>query len=359
MNDITDRPKLFGLDNSNKDFGKLESWGKNLFNNAFPVSLACYMGSKNICPVYIKTNKNLDIVHEQIAINKVFGLNALSKNLFFGFEKEFAPYSPFVFEELPRIDLVTYDTSEKQSKCLKAIEIKLTALPDNQTVDSDEADYGCEIVVRPDNIVYLALSVATEYSDNRKFILTLLKDTCGKNDIDWTEPAEVLPLIPNIISAFKNILIDLSCRQSPFLMQPIWKTIGKKLILADNCFDIFIWSNSSFIKLFLDVAENNYRNTITRHSRTVVWLAQMLYQFAKDGRTNHVKIIDNFTYNTKNDKAFACSGRITNPFMKGEQLTKPRIKKDIVKELILCGGQDFLSPERRLDAAILNTDGLF
>jgi HindVP restriction endonuclease len=40
-------------------------------------------------------------------------------------------------------------------------------------------------------------------------------------------------------------------------------------------------------------------------------------------------------------------------------LTIPRVNKNAIKEIILGGGQSYLSPERRLDAAILNTPGLF
>ncbi len=50
---------------------------------------------------------------------------------------------------------------------------------------------------------------------------------------------------------------------------------------------------------------------------------------------------------------------ITNTYMSCPELTTPRIHKDAIKEIILGGGQNFLSPERRLDAAILNTPGLF
>lgn len=112
-------PELFGLKKSNKDFTQKESWGKNQFNNAFPASLACYMGDKNLSPVYIKINRDLEIVHGTVTVEEIFGLKPLSENLFFGFEKEYAPYAPFVVEALPRIDLVTYDISGAQNKCLK------------------------------------------------------------------------------------------------------------------------------------------------------------------------------------------------------------------------------------------------
>ena len=48
-----------------------------------------------------------------------------------------------------------------------------------------------------------------------------------------------------------------------------------------------------------------------------------------------------------------------NQFMKGEILRNPRIKRDEIKDIILGGGQNLLSPERRFDAIIFNTPDLF
>lgn len=45
--------------------------------------------------------------------------------------------------------------------------------------------------------------------------------------------------------------------------------------------------------------------------------------------------------------------------MKCAELTKPRIKKTAISEIILGDGHKLLRPERRLDAAILSTPGLF
>ena len=62
-------PGLFGLERgrSNRDFSKEESWGKNKFNNAFPVSLSCYMASKGLKPVYLILDPNAKIKHEKFA----------------------------------------------------------------------------------------------------------------------------------------------------------------------------------------------------------------------------------------------------------------------------------------------------
>ena len=93
--------------------------------------------------------------------------------------------------------------------------------------------------------------------------------------------------------------------------------------------------------------------------RSVVWLAKMLYEFALVGKINHKLVIDTLTYNTKNDKAFALSGSNTRPYMICDNLVQPRITKEEIKNIILGGGQNFLSPERRFDAIIFSNPEIF
>jgi hypothetical protein len=50
---------------------------------------------------------------------------------------------------------------------------------------------------------------------------------------------------------------------------------------------------------------------------------------------------------------------VTNKYMTCERLIKPAIKKSEIKEIILGGGQNLLSPERRFDAILFNSQGLF
>jgi len=45
--------------------------------------------------------------------------------------------------------------------------------------------------------------------------------------------------------------------------------------------------------------------------------------------------------------------------MSCSELTKPRIETREIKKIILGGGQNFLSPERRFDAIIYNSPKLF
>lgn len=165
-----------------------------------------------------------------------------------------------------------------------------------------------------------------------------------------------------MLKSIDSIIVSILDKQEPILMQPIWKTIGKSPKLADQCLDVFVWSNFAFTQLFLDVARGELTaglNRITRQVRTIIWLFKMLYDYAKNGQIDHAQIIDQLSYNTKNDKAFAVSGKVTHPYMACDELTKPRIAKNEIRNIILGEGQNLLSPERRFDAIIYNSPELF
>lgn len=349
-------PSLFGLTNSNKDFSKRKSWGKNQFNNAFPVSLSCYLHSKEMDPIYLELNNKMKVSKNNISMKEVFGLTPLSDDLFFAFESDFTPYRTMVVDGLARIDLVTSDINKRQD--VRPLEIKLTALPDNTTANLSEEKYGSEIVVRPDTIVYLALNIAKIFSKNRSKLRGYLEPIFTKSGVDWLEFSEVRPLVKELTSITDKLLRRYIEYQTPFMIQPIWKTMKKTLTLHDNCFEVFVWSDFAFTRLFMDNLRDN-RKGINRRMRTLVWLTKMLYDYSVNGKIPYRQIIDLYTYDTKNDKAFAISGTLTNPYMACDELTTPRITKYEIKNIILGGGQNFLSPERRLDAAILANPKLF
>jgi hypothetical protein len=350
------KASLFGLNNSNRDFTQKDSWGKNQFNSSFPAALACYMHSKHVKPVYLQLDKQLEVSHSTISTAQLLGIKPNNSDLFFAFESDYVPYQQLVVGNIPRIDLVT----QSKGNCLRGLEIKLTALPDNSTCDLTDDKLGSEIVIRPDSIVYLALSIATNYKQDIIQLNKLIGNHFDKIT-DWTEGTTVMPFIPKMVEVLNTILLQSLDKQEPLIVQPIWKTIGKSSQLADNCLDIFVWSNYALTRLFLNVAtdELTTENKITRQLRSVVWLLKMLLDFCKNGKINHTKIIDELSFNTKNDKAFAVSGKVSQPFMACAELTKPRITKDEIKNIILGGGHLLLSPERRFDAIIYNSPNLF
>jgi hypothetical protein len=351
------KPGLFGITHSNRDYCQAETWGKNQFNSSLPAALSAFISMKGFENVYLTLDKNLKVIHGKINTETLFGISPTDDNLFYSFETQHTPYQQLVIGQIPRVDLVTQ--RRDNGTCLKGLEIKLTALPDNSTCNLSEDKFGCEIVIRPDTIVYLACSIAINYKEKQE----QLKDLIGKDfDTikDWTNAINVLPYIKKMIEVLDKIALENLEIQEPLVMQPIWKTQGKSSKLSDNCLDVFVWSNLAFTQLFCDVARKEIsKNKITRQIRTIVWLFKMLYDFSHNAQINHKKIIDELSYNTKNDKAFAVSGKVTHPYMKCAELLKPRITKDQIKEIILGGGHNLLSPERRFDAIIFSSPELF
>ena len=344
-------PRLFGLEKTNRDFTKKESWGKNQFNSSFPASLCCYLSSKNIAANYLAI-QNGEYSPITIRIDRVFGLSPKSPDLYFAFEAQHTPFQKYVIGTLPRTDIVIQ--KESTGECLAGLEVKLTTLPDNSTFDLNDNLYGSEIVVRPDTIVYLACSLILSAGDR-------LDEYVADIEIsDWSDAKSVLPSINDIISSVENISLIAENGQTPFLLQPIWKTIGKSPILADQCLDVFVWSNAGFANFVSKIANRRSdASSISRQTRTAIWLYKMLKDFRDNEKFDHEEIIDNLSYNTKNDKASAAAGNITNIYMSSQRLETPIISKTEIKNIILGGGQNLLSPERRFDAIIFNSPELF
>ena len=342
---------LFGLKKTNRDFTRKEAWGKNQFNSSFPAALCCYLEYKKIEANYLLIKDGV-FTTSTIPIKEVFNISAVNDEIYFAFESQHTPYQKYIVGTLPRTDLVIQ--KESSGECLSALEVKLTAIPDNTTCQLTEDRYGSEIVVRPDTIVYLACSIAS--SLNASF-----HDLLPKIEIsDWSDPKYVLDKIDLIINAINDLAKQLESSQEAFLLQPIWKTNGKSPELSKNCLDVFIWSNAGFANFISEISDKNLNaNSITRQTRSAVWLFKMLLDIKNQGKFNHSQIIDGLSLNTKNDKAFASSGLLTNKYMKCSRLAKPVIEKSEIKNIILGGGQNLLSPERRFDSIIYNSPEIF
>lgn len=354
------KPGLYGIQQTNRDLTKKDSWGKNQFNNNFPIALINYMDSKNINPVYIKLNNNLNTEHSHITAENLYRMSAKEpSNIFYSFETRYFPYQRFSIDEVPRADVTIIKLGENSSsdKVVSSLEIKLTALPDNSTFMLTEDKYSCEIVIRPDTIVYLAFSIIDNWIDKEEELLDIFNN--NPVDIeDWTDGNDVLTNMDNIITVLNNIILSNINTQKPLILEPIWKTIGKSPKLANQCLDVFVWSDLAFTRLFMDASANK-TNKINRYHRSTVWLYLMLKDYAMNKKIDHKLVIDTYTYNVKNDKAFSLVGKKTYPYLKCDELTTPRISINEIQNIILNGGEQFLSPERRFDAAVVAAPGLF
>lgn len=352
----TIKPGLFAQDhnNSSRDYTKPKFWGKNQFNSSFPASLIAYMFSKGIKPVYLCVDGDNNVRHGYIGGDELFCINPLAANAYYNYESGYSMFEKYYTGDREKIDLVMIDSETNRQ--LIGLEVKLTALPDNTTKNKTEDKYGCEIVVRPPTICFLACSICKNYEgeEGRNRLKAMIDKVPKINH--WEDAESVLPHYREILKAVLAVSSDLQDKQTPLIVQPIWKTKGGRGILADDCLDVFVWSNLAVIQMF---CRQESSTEITRHMRSTVWLYRILFEYVTYGQFDYVTIIKNYTYGNANDKAFALSGNASYPFLACKELTHPRVDKKEIKNIILGGGQNFLSPERRFDAVLVNSPDLF
>jgi hypothetical protein len=258
--------------------------------------------------------------------------------------------------EREKIDLVMMDNNTMN--VLSGLEIKLTALPDNTTKSLPESEWGTEIVMRPPTICFLVCSICANYKNvkDKEKLRQMLRSVPQINH--WEEINEVLPNYPKILDAVLTVSSDMYKKQKSLIIQPVWKTEGNKMRLKDDCLDVFVWSNLSVIQMCCteDAADICRLN---RFHRTIIWIYKMLLDYVTYDTFDYKRIIRLQSYNLANDKAFALPGTKSHVFLNCPELVKPRISKYEIKNIILGGGQDLLSPERRFDAVLVNSSDIF
>lgn len=334
------KPALYGLTNSNRDFSSAYAWGKNQFNSAFPAALACYMRDQKIPAVFIKHGNASNTALSTISFDDFWQTTLPNRDLLFSFEYRFTPYAEMTIDDISPIDLVISDNHSK--KHLTPVEVKLTTIPDNTTINDSEENYGSELVIRSPTMQYAAMGMGQSCAALMNDIKDLFIPACAKIR-DWDNVVEVAKHRDKIINTLNVFLSTYAQYERPLLMQPIWKTKGKNSVLAENCLDVFVWSDFALCRLLLE-SGNGDDEKISRPQRSALRLARFLYELSTKGKVYQKPIYDGMTYDNLNDKEFAVSGKKTNLHMRCDRLTNPIIKKDQIKEIILGGGQKFLRP---------------
>ncbi len=352
--DETIKPGLFGQKHSSRDYGKASNWGKNIFNSSFPASLVAYMHARDIKPVYLRVDEDNKLRHTYISGKDLYKIDPLSEEAYYNFEAGFSTFEKYYTGNREKIDLVMINRTTNEN--LIGLEVKLTALPDNTTKKESEDKYSCEIVVRPPTICFLACSICELFpTDQEKIALRKILNTVPKIN-HWNEVGEVLPHYTKIEAAISQIARSLHQKQTPLIMQPVWKMKDGKL--ADDCLDVFVWSNLAVLQMCY--SNGNVSNTeISRFQRALIWIYLMLKDFVDYDTFDYIRIIKDHSFQNANDKAFSIPGKSSWRLLNCAELTHPRIKKDEIKNVILGGGQNLLSPERRFDAVIVNSPDLF
>lgn len=343
---------LFGIENSNRAVDK--HWGKNCFNSSFPTSAACYMLANNIPAIYIHLDyveDRLCVVSDEIPISHVFNCGTLQpKDLYFSFESIFEPYQQYSFDTIDGIDLVVKDTA---GNFLAPLEVKLTVLPTDQTSRQTEDKWGCELVIRAATTSYCALGMYDSVKDDAYHIREIFEDACSSIQM-WDNDFEMTHKMSNLCNSIDTFQREYYQHQKPLLMQTIWKTQGKSPILADQAFDIVIWSDYAFSRLFIDGAIEA-GITMSRPMRATARLARCIWELSKSGRIRMADIYRQMAFGNQTDKEFAIGGSRWRQYVTADRIVTPILPKTVVNDIIEDGYIELLSPERRFDQTLYFT----
>jgi hypothetical protein len=343
---------LFGIKRSNRSTDK--HWGKNCFNSSFPTAVACYLLERNIPAIYNKlvlVDGELKVAATEISMLDVFNCGMLScDDLDFRFETRYEPYQDYSVDTVDSIDLVV---KSENGDFLSPLEIKLTVLPTSGTANLAEEQWGCEMVVRSATTSYCALGMFDSVKDERTAVRDIFEAACA--DIgSWTNDFEMThktPTLTNCVDEFEKRYLN---HQKPLLMQTIWKTQGQSPVLADNAFDIVVWSDYAFSRLFLD---NNTldKGKMSRPMRASAKLARCLWELSKSGKIRLAEIYRQMAFDTQTDKEFAIGGRVWAKYVSSERILTPKLPKEVLNEIIEPGYIERLRPERRFDQTLYFT----
>lgn len=339
---------LFGIEHTNRS--SMQHWSKNCFNSSFPTALACYMMEQGKRAMYARlgvVGGELKVVCDEIEINKLFRCgDKKSSDLDFHFETKFEPYQQYCTDALDSIDLVVKDLD---GNYLAPVEVKLTVLPSSATAVKPRIEWGSEIVVRTATTSYLALGIWDKVKNKKNRIRDIFEDTCAGIG-SWTNDYEMAHKTADLKSCLDVFEKEFIKSQQPLVLQPIWKTKGQSPILDDNAFDVVVWSDLAFSRLFMDA---DIKNTMSRPMRATARMSRCLWELSKSGRIRIDSIYRQMTFNQQNDKEVAPSGTIWRGYITSDRVVKPSIKKDEVKKIILKSEYfDRLKPERRLDQTL-------
>lgn len=343
---------LFGIKHSNRS--EDDHWGKNCFNSSFPAATANYMMANDIPAIYIHlniANGRPKVIASEIPIRKVFNCkNKQADDLYFSFESVYEPYQIYSFDPIDGIDLVIKDLN---GNFLSPLEVKLTVLPDNTTYKKAEENWGSEMVVRSATTSYCALGMFDAIKNNAKEVRAIFEEACSAIQ-GWDNDFEMTHKIPTLSNSLDEFQKKYYTKQKPLLMQTLWKTQGKSPLLAEQAFDIVIWSDYAFSRLFIDGSYET-ASTMSRPMRATARLARCLWELSKSGKIRVVDIYRQMAFGNQTDKEFSIPGNKWRSYVETPRTAKPVLLKTAVHSIIENGYIEKLSPERRFDQTLYFT----
>lgn len=358
---------LYGLEHANKDFTEQKNFGKNVFTNAFPLALAQYMAiEKQLEVVEIRSimdqNGFPSTAHNLVPWATI--MHTDPRNAYFCFESVFEPYRQYTNAENPNpSDVVIMDAQTYEP--LHPLELKLVVVPNSSTAKRPRIEQSCEVVSRPATVEQIAFSIAHGFTSTRRYDLqrTIQSHLGMPNEFNWHDKNRMIKSLPKIVRATESIIetgIDL---QRPLVMVAIWRSKGQNPLLdEENAFDTFIWTDLSFLQLYLNATRNTYldergelrsknKGDMTRAARALIWFIRSLWDYSTQHKLDFPRVQGDASYGRQSDKAAAFT-RGARDLLMSDQYLYPRVAGREVDAILKPEAHGFLLPERRLDASL-------
>ena len=123
---------------------------------------------------------------------------------------------------------------------------------------------------------------------------------------------------------------------------------------AEQAFDIVIWSDYAFSRLFID-SSSAEATSMSRPMRATARLARCLWELSKSGKIRVVDIYRQMAFGNQTDKEFAIGGSKWRQYVTSDRIVCPILPKTVVSNIIEPGYIQRLSPERRFDQTLYFT----
>jgi hypothetical protein len=332
-----------------------ELWTKNKFNSALPLSLLLYLNDQSESCVYVKAEADGSITNTDITVAEIFDVpdaESVRQRTRFLFESEFQPFCDVALKT-PKADIVVQLLNAGDAPIPhRPYEVKLTVIPDATTRQRAIEDWSSEIIFRPSTTESIALSIflsAASHSSNSIDALRLVVDelfagcpSLGAAELSLKEATDLLAAADSIIKLAAQF-------QRPFVLQTTWRCDPSFIHrLADDAFDVFVWSDVAILHLA--------KTTEASASRKVRGCLRVLFVL-KDllaGRTPDLSALRAKLNATaaQSDKDITANGTRTVNYLRSPRRAKPKFNRAVLQQLLPLEGLKFLAPERRLDASI-------
>lgn len=341
---MKEAPKFYGLGSCNLQ--PHEQWDRENFPRTFSVALCNYLGDSGE-GVNLVSYRHGACKVENLPVCRVYGTGKSPSELSFDFDSVFEPHLELA-SGVPESDLVIRNGTGSP---IGRLDMQASVIPDASTKGLPPELSGPEVTFRTRNLKNLALSMAFSLMCERERALDILDDIQHVTG-DWGDWGQVSNATDDILRVLDRLESELSDRQSPCMLQSVWRSEEDGPLLADDAMDVFVWTDYALSRLFLDSTRRSSDGSPTRPIRCAVRLYRVLEGILSGGHPDLDMLMLETQYGIQGNRELMVNGKATNRYMACDRLTRPAVGSNEMPMLASKGFESMIVPERRLDSSV-------